>query len=1133
GNAADFSLASAGVTVNLAGVAVDGVSPSTVKTPAGNDTLSGITTVTGSAKGGNTFVAGTTSETFADAGTLGAAAGDTIDFSKVATTAIKPLTVNVTTGNVASFTAVATNATYTFTTGGPGFTTLIGAGTGYTTFDANGSIGGYTFTGQTGNNTLDLSANTASVTVNLAGTSNSGSVTSSTYTTADTLTGASTFAAVVGSPVGSNIFYSGLFGTSFSSSSSTNTLSYLDVAGPVTINLATGQVTGTTGHTDTFSFPLGGTPTFQGSPGADAFVLGSSQAKLQGGGGTDSLDLSAEAGGMRVDLNGGSVKSISSGATVATWSANCTAPTSTDLCVGKVTGSPFADLYIVSPAGPTGGLTLTGNGGTDTLDLADITGPATVDMNAGTVSIPSVTTFTGVSFTGIPDVTGTSSGGDTFLVSAGTESFTEIGSTLGTLDLSNLPPAGTAGVTVTVQDVSGSFQGSVSSPVTIGATDTFVGIGTFVGTPGDDTFVQDGPSPVTAPGVGYVFEGEGGSNVLDLSGAPTPINVTQAPASGCAPNTNDGTATVGGVTTVVEQFSCMGTVTSTVTSGYVASPNQSATLNGGGVGTLELYELPAGVTVILPVGTSLGTVVYSGGQFSFTGMSTVEGTAGNDLFIPGSGTVTLVGNGGSDGVSFAGAPAAVVVNLSGSAYAVPGTTTSVPALTATGGYGGTITLEGMSNVIGTSKFNDVIVAGPGPASLFGGSGNDRFVVTGGNDYIYGGTGTNSILDFSLIAGQTYLDLGQPGPQWTGAGELTVVPGTIETVVASQGGSQISAGAGNITLIGGPGNDWLAAGAGNQTLIGNGGTDTLVGGIGNQTLEGGSGPITFVPGQGNETLTSPTTGNTLDYSVAPNAVQVNLSGQLFSVPAGEPFAGTVVSGNTAAGGWGASSTVSLNSAGVNTVKGTAGADVFVTGPLGDTIYGDGGSDLFVILSGNNTLTAGNGSGSRFLFDAAGSNVINGGGNGTVDFSLAPAGVTVNLQATPSGNATGGFGGLQELTGTLDVIGTNYNDVLVAGASGGTIIGLNGNDLLEGAPLGATTLIGGGVGNDTFCAMSSCAVGGTSASVAGAAPDTMIGGSGNDTFFARNGIADTINGGGGFNSAQVDPVDMLASIQQLLP
>ena len=96
-----------------------------------------------------------------------------------------------------------------------------------------------------------------------------------------------------------------------------------------------------------------------------------------------------------------------------------------------------------------------------------------------------------------------------------------------------------------------------------------------------------------------------------------------------------------------------------------------------------------------------------GYNFSFTGMSTVDGTPYNDVFIPGTANVIVNGDGGVDGVNFAGAPSAAVVNLSSSSYTVPSGAltdpgTTVPADTAMGGYGGTIALNGISNVMGTA-----------------------------------------------------------------------------------------------------------------------------------------------------------------------------------------------------------------------------------------------------------------------------------------------------------------------------------------------------------------------------------------------------------------------------------------------
>lgn len=1188
-NSADYSNAGTGVDVNLSAGTTGTV------TQAGNlntDTITGLTTVIGSANGGNTFTAGpapnsyiftgngnlntftggTGSDTFSSNGNdnvfnvgPGAATlsdtgtGNTINFYAVPTSTQNPLTVNVSgtaVGPVGNDTATAGAVTYIFTTGGAGFTTLDGSSSGNTHFDAPGSTGGYTFAGvaNTGDNTVDFTANLSGIVANLSPTPEPfttlplGDTCTTTPTDClttgqiyigsaalDTISGITD---LVGSPFGPNTFYGGLKGTTFSSTSPTNTVSYIGLTSPgISVNLDTDMVSGT-GTADTFDFAPGSTITIQGSTGNDTFYIGTTSVFLEGGGGDDTLNLSlvsepsGDTTGVMVNLGMNSVSDSGSvaGTTIGgvTFTPDCGTGSAPDLCVTTVVGSKYDDTFMVNPAQA---VMITEPSGQGTLDLSQVTTAATVTMPTRTA--PGTVNSPAISFTGIANVIGTMNGGDTFIVTPGTESFTENGATPGTLSFASLPVVGSAGVTVSVNDTGG-FSGGTADSSPLGVDDTFTNIGTFIGTSmGNDTFIQTDASPAT----GYDFEGGGGAiNTLDLSGAPS-TSVTFTPAgSQCATGTNDGTTSGGGVD---DTFSCMTTVTGAGAENFSVSPGQTATVYGGGNGTLNLVNdvLDQGVVVTLPNGTALGSVTGDGYDFEFTGMSTINGTPYNDLFIPGSGNVTINGGGGSDGVSFLNAIGPVVVNLSNSSYTVSSgfaAGTTVSAFTAVGGDGGVITLNGISNIIGTSRYNDILIAGSGPGTLVGGSGNDHFVLTGGTDFINGGTGS-STLDLSELPGQTELDLGSSALQFLGAGSVSIVPGTIETVIASPGGSQLSAGPGNITLVGGAGNDWLAAGTGTQTLMGNGGDDTLLAGVGTDNLDGGAQPVTFVPGQGTDNLSSLTTGNTLSYSGAPSGVQVNLSIDQFEVPHGptgatEPFYGTVLPGQTATGGWGA--TVDLAPAGITTVVGSAQADIFVTGSGGgDTIIGNGGNDLFVIESGNNTLTAGTGSDSRFLFEGAGSNIINGGGDSTVDFSQAPAGVVVNLQ---SGEATGAFGGTQSLSGILNAIGTPFNDILVAGAPGGTLIGLDGADLLEAGPSGGDILVSDGSGNDTFCAESGsdpqhCAVAGTTS---GGPGNVMIGGSGVDTFFAVNGFADTINGGaGGANSdtlAYVDSEDVVVNI-----
>lgn len=1146
-NTADFGTSANGITANMVTGTV------TFAGSGATDSISGIASIVGSSAGQNTFIAGPASETFSAGGTA-----NTIDFTAVPTSFSSPLTINVsgaTASGVASYNATAGGVSYNFSAGGPGFTSFVGSGSGNTRFIAPNQTGGYRFSGKGPGNTADFSANTVGIVANLSGSYCSTSTTALACTstpTAGYLPGGggvwvgsgtpfdsvSGIATLIGSPTGDNVFYGGLTGTSFQASSPADTLSYLGLTTPgVTVDLVNSRVTGATGSPDTYSLGSGAI-TIQGSSGNDTFKLGPGGVDLAGGGGHDALDLSA-LNGVAVDLSAGTV---SGSGYSTTFSAGCGA--TSQLCVTAIKGSPGNDTYTAGAAALDTGapvLTITDSGGTNTLVLSTITDQtATVVMpvNATGGSVTGNTSGAkGILFSGITAVVGTSPSvtpaagrGDHVYVGTGNQTFTENGTTA-ELDFSNLPSAAPAGVTITVVDSAGIYSGTATSPAQIGASVSFTGFDAFVGTPGADTFAQSGP----APAGGYFFSGGLGANTLDVSQGPAGTAVTLNPTSaadGCAAGitNNDGTVTLTAGGTLEVTFSCVGSVRST-SSLYMVAPGQAATINGGGSGTLELVGDTSGQGVTINLDT--GTVTGGNYNFSFTGMSTVVGTPYSDTFIDGPGNITINGGGGSDAVSFVGAPGAAEVNLSSSPYTIPGGFAgaggSLPAGTAEGGYGGTVTLIGISNVIGTTSGNDLLVGGSsGLGTITGGNGNDRIVLTGGFEYVSLGGGS-STLDLSQLQVTTGFDLGQSGPQYLGgsaAGGIWLLGGNVTTVVASPSGSALVGGTGTETLQGGSGNDTLVAGTGTQVLIGGGGADLLVGGNGSDTLQGGSSPVTFQPGSGNDVLTSTTTGNTLSYQGAPQAVQVNLTGSLYSVPAGEPFAGSVIGGQSATGGWGAS--VSLGSAGIADVVGSGAADIFVIGS-GSQITGNGGNDLFVIQGGNNTLTAGNGTASTFLFDGAGSNVINGGGRATVDFSQAPAGVTVNLQA---GDATGGFGGFQKLTGILNIVGSQYNDVLVAGGPGAVVVGLNGNDLLQAGPTGGDTLetnsTGTGTGNDTFCAMSTCAVSGTTAG----GGNIMIGGSGNDTFFTRNSQADTIYGQGGFNTAMVDPVDKYSGIDQLL-
>ncbi len=1208
-NTADFSNAIQGVTAKLNVGSVSFASGQ----PA--DAISGITTIFGSMNGGNTFVASpSSSETFADNGGAG---GDSIDFSHLlGSTSANPLTINGTVATTANgtppFTATLGTLSYSFGTGATNFTGFTGSLSGSTDFVAP-STSGLNFVGEGFGNTADFSSNLTGVTADMV----HGQVTFAGVAGSDSLGGS--FSSVVGSPVGKNTFDGALTGTTFSASNSStgDVVSYAGVtSGGVTFNLPAKLVQGASGSPDSFKFASTAPLTVEGSPGSDAFQIGTTAATIEGGGGTDTIDLSQvppPATGttpLSVDLNGNPNPStpaitgptITGGIKFSTSSCTSPAPNPADLCVSQVIGSPGNDTFIPNAAalgsksGSAPPVAIIGNGGTDILSLSQIPGSATIDMpvtsgspnpnpatcnsplgSIGAVcSGPGVTP--GVTFSGLSTVIGSEAGGDHFFAGSGTENLTETGPALGVLDYSVVPSIANpnnnqAGITVDATDSGGSFVGTVISPLDIGVTDGFSGnFGTFIGTVDNDSFIQNGPAPSgPSPGAplqtqpGYIFEGGAGTNGLDLSLAPS-STISFTPPTGtdaCTGATNnDGTVSFSATSS--DTFSCMASV-SALSSEYQISPGQSAAVNGGGQGTLRLVGdmTGNGVTVTLPAGANgagAGTVTGDGYNFSFTGMGAVDGTPYNDVFVPGTGNVTVNGEGGNDWLDYAKAPAAADVNLSSAPYTIPGTSPAVtiPAGTAIGGNGGLtcgtlsstgcITLIGISNITDTAHYDDVIVGGSANERLVGGlNGDDTFVPTGGNYVINGGSGSDNTIDLSQLPGPTSLYLWSSARQALGpqAGTITLVPGTIQTAIASPGGSVLEAGNGNnVTLVGGSGNDTLVAGTGTQTLKGGGGSDVLVAGNGNDTLIGGSQAVTFMPGQGGQdTLESTAAGNTLSYGNVPVATPwkrpallpgsgalVNLSALDYSVPNGKPFAGTSVGGESGAGAWGASVALDWTEGSTNVttsikyVVGSTASGVYVVG-TNQTVTGNGPADLFVIDGGNNQLTAPTGSHPTFLFNGGGSNNINGGGSGTVDFSQAPAGVQVNVQP---GSATGGFpgGGTQTLAGILNITGSPFSDFLIATQPNATIIGLGGNDTLQASAKGGDTLMSQGGGNDTFCAQVGC---GPNHMPAAAGGNTMIGGPGNNLFCAQNGGVDTINGGGSvFSTAYVDKADKVSNV-----
>lgn len=180
----------------------------------------------------------------------------------------------------------------------------------------------------------------------------------------------------------------------------------------------------------------------------------------------------------------------------------------------------------------------------------------------------------------------------------------------------------------------------------------------------------------------------------------------------------------------------------------------------------------------------------------------------------------------------------------------------------------------------------------------------------------------------------------------------------------------------------------------------------------------------------------------------------------------------------------------------TILGGAGSDrittfepAYIEGQAGnDTILGSAGYDYIVGGDGDDSLVGNDGN--DRLFGGAGNDVLEG-RNGD-DFLYGDAG----------------------------------DDTISGGNGRDRIWGGDGNDLLAGN--GGNDIIRGEAGNDTLAGLA-----GNDRLYAGSGNNELYGHGGNDFFYAQNGLADSLFGGSGTDSAEIDEgLDVLASIEVIL-
>lgn len=457
----------------------------TVTSGAGSFNFSGVTSLTGPSSGQTTFKPGSAAAANGSAFNANGAS-NTLDLSALTTPTVNANNRTLSAGTISD----------TFTD----INSFLGSSTGSTTFIASGTSNG-TFNGQGTGNKLDLSDMGTGTTVNVSGSgpsNNTATQSSLTQTFQNIQT-------VTGSSLGATTFLGGQNGVTLDGQGNGNILNLSALPAGATVDAAGGSASAT-GVSESFNQHF---DTFIGSAGGSTdFIAPDRNTTFQDGGQHNTVDLSALPAGATVNTT-----TVPVAATVPdTATAGAATVDFTSGNVSTLIGSSGGDTTFW--AGPTSGMSFTGHGSGNQLNLSNGTfsGGVTVDQTTGTVSSGAGS----FSFSGLTSFTGPASGYTTFRPSS---SAAAAGSAFN---------AGGANNTLDLADLTAPTLNANNQTLSAGTNnDTFTGIHTFLGSStGNTTFITSGTSSGT-------YNGQGTGNELDLTSpaGATSLRVSLAPGA--------------------------------------------------------------------------------------------------------------------------------------------------------------------------------------------------------------------------------------------------------------------------------------------------------------------------------------------------------------------------------------------------------------------------------------------------------------------------------------------------------------------------------------------------------------------------------------------------------------------------
>lgn len=321
-------------------------------------------------------------------------------------------------------------------------------------------------------------------------------------------------------------------------------------------------------------------------------------------------------------------------------------------------------------------------------------------------------------------------------------------------------------------------------------------------------------------------------------------------------------------------------------------------------------------------------------------------------------------------------------------------------------YGDLMTGGTEADVIIGNGGDDIIDGGFGaPNELYGGTGNDIFIVRNADDMVveFEGEGVDGV--------QTAL-------------QAYTLAEHVENLTYT--GSGAFAGTGNA------GANSITGGAGNDILVGLAGDDTLIGGLGDDWLRGGAGLDLLIGGAGIDAA---------DYTAAAAGVVASLT-----------------LGGASDDGDGGTDSFS----GIENLIGSAFGDQLTGNGANNRLWGGAGDDILRGLAGDDIISGG--AGNDVLEGGSGTDLLDYSGAS----AGVRAQLNTGFASNDGDGGSDTISGFENLTGSdFDdlLVGDAGGNIIRGGLGADILIGGAGNDILYGGP-GASNELYGGLGDDYF-------------------------------------------------------------------